>query len=249
MAASGLRRPDKASCEISERVPSPHRAPHEVRREGHKSDDLQLFWGLHAIASVRGKVDCARMSTVLHVLCAFLTCCAQGTLMDFTPEFIPARALLQVGQAQGTGTQIVESFNVEISIETNNTIGPLYDDTKALTWQGQTEVKLQVTWKNAASHPWIDTDFLLSKQVRTHLDSTGIVMAPGSAWLRNATRALFSTSEMSACDTLHAACSPAVMLPLRKTHTSMRQAAVPPSTLSISRRSKLVSTRAALART
>lgn len=61
---------------------------------------------------------------------------------------------------------MVASFQLDISIETDNAIGPLYDDTKTLTWRGTTEVKLTVSWKDAQAHPWRDAAFLLSTQVR-----------------------------------------------------------------------------------
>jgi hypothetical protein len=78
---------------------------------------------------------------------------------------------VQIGDSHGVSYGRVDSFEVEVSIKVNNTIGPEYDDSNALTWQGRTQVKLNVTWTDPSSRPWVDTTFMLSTQVLPSLST------------------------------------------------------------------------------
>lgn len=59
-------------------------------------------------------------------------------------------------------SNLVSKFDSTISIKTDEAAGPSYDVNNHLTWQGITEVAVQVIWKDTAKVPWASLTFALS---------------------------------------------------------------------------------------
>jgi hypothetical protein len=54
--------------------------------------------------------------------------------------------------------------------QVNNTIGPGYDDSNALTWQGRTQINLTIDFADPSSRPWQQGTFMLSTEVRSQCE-------------------------------------------------------------------------------
>jgi hypothetical protein len=78
---------------------------------------------------------------------------------------------VQVADAQGVvdpgaSSKPIVSFEVDININVNETIGlPQYQPKSRLTWEGETELKTSIDWVNVAEKPWENTTFFISTAV------------------------------------------------------------------------------------
>lgn len=69
--------------------------------------------------------------------------------------------------SDGGGARFVEALSVDISVDVDESLGPdFFGDTQAWTWDGRTQVSINVTWADPTTQPWDDTEFMLSTRVR-----------------------------------------------------------------------------------
>lgn len=72
----------------------------------------------------------------------------------------------QVGSAAtSNGEQVVAAFDAQFFIKTDAVNGPEYDADDHLTWQGSTQVKIDVLWDNVTANEWSVLRFMVSTKV------------------------------------------------------------------------------------